>query len=43
MPKYSGVRANVQPVEMRGRVSGYVISGFFTKKQLAELRLGRKT
>jgi len=41
MPKYSGVTVNVQPVEMRGRVSGYVISGFFTKKQLAEL-LGRK-
>src|SRR5215468_2876096 len=29
-PKYSGVTVNVQPVEMRGRVSGYVISGFFT-------------
>jgi hypothetical protein len=39
----SAVVMHIQPVEMRGRISGYVISGFFTKKQLAELRLGRKT
>jgi hypothetical protein len=39
--KYSGVRVNVQPVEMRARVSGYVIARFFIKKQLGEL-LGRR-
>ena len=38
MPKYSGVTFAVQPVEMSGAVSGYVISGFFSKEQLAELR-----
>jgi hypothetical protein len=38
MPKYSGVTFAVQPVEMSGVVSGYVISGFFNKEQLAELR-----
>jgi hypothetical protein len=31
MPKYSGGTVNVQPVEMRGRVSGYVISRLFHK------------
>ena len=38
MPKYSGVTFSAQPVEKNGRISGYVISGFLTKKQLVELR-----
>jgi len=38
MPRYSGVIFQVQPVEKNGRVSGYVVSGFLTKNQLAELR-----
>lgn len=38
MPRYSGVTFNVQPVRKGGRVDGYVVSGFLTKKQLAELR-----
>jgi len=38
MPRYSGVTFNVQPVEQQGKISGYVVSGFLTKKQLAEFR-----
>lgn len=38
MPKYSGVTFTVQPVEKQGKVSGYVVSGFLSKKQLAEFR-----
>ena len=38
MPRYSGVTFNVQPVERQGRVSGFVVSGFLTKKQLVEFR-----
>ena len=38
MPRYSGVTFAVQPVEVRGKVSGYVVSGFVTQKQLRELR-----
>ena len=38
MPEYSGVTFNVQPVEITGKVAGYVVSGFFTKNQLATLR-----
>ena len=38
MPRYSGVTFSVQPVEKSGRISGYVISGFLTKKQLVEVR-----
>jgi hypothetical protein len=38
MPKYSGVTFNVQPVDRQGKVSGYVVSGFLTKKQLVEFR-----
>ncbi|MBX7192622.1 MAG: hypothetical protein K1X94_11220 [Sandaracinaceae bacterium] len=38
MPKYSGVTFSVQPVDQAGKVSGFVVSGFFTKKQLAALR-----
>lgn len=38
MPRYSGVTFNVQPVEKQGKVSGYVVSGFLTTKQLAEFR-----
>ena len=38
MPKYSGVTFNVQPVEKQGKVSGYVVSGFLSKKQLVEFR-----
>jgi hypothetical protein len=38
MPRYSGVTFSVQPIEKRGKVSGYVVSGFLTKRQLAELR-----
>ena len=38
MPRYSGVTFNVQPVETKGKVSGYVVSGFLTKKQLETLR-----
>lgn len=38
MPKYSGVTFTVQPVEKSGRVSGFVVAGFLTKKQLEVLR-----
>jgi len=38
MPRYSGVTFGVQPVEQDGVVSGYVISGFLTTKQLGALR-----
>jgi hypothetical protein len=38
MPKYSAVTFGVQPVAKDGRVSGYVVAGFFTKKQLETLR-----
>jgi len=38
MPKYSGVTFSVQPVETRGKVSGYVVAGFLSKKQLDTLR-----
>ncbi|HEY9289791.1 MAG TPA: hypothetical protein VIP98_00790 [Microlunatus sp.] len=38
MPKYSGVTFAVQPVELDGKVSGYVVSGFMSKNQLATLR-----
>ena len=38
MPKYSGVTFAVQPVEVDGNVSGYVVSGFLSKNQLAALR-----
>ena len=29
---------NVQPVEKQGVVAGYLVSGFLSKKQLAEFR-----
>lgn len=38
MPRYSAVTFNVQEVEKGGRTLGFVVSGFFTKKQLSELR-----
>ncbi|MGD8202280.1 hypothetical protein ACQE98_16695 [Ornithinimicrobium sp. W1679] len=38
MPKYSPVTFNAQPVEKGGEVLGYVVSGFFTRKQLETLR-----
>jgi hypothetical protein len=38
MPNYSGVTFNVQSVQKKGKVSGYVVSGFLTKKQLVEFR-----
>lgn len=38
MPKYSGVTFAVQPVEVGGTTSGYVVSGFMSKNQLATLR-----
>ena len=38
MPRYSGVTFAVQPVEKGGTVSGYVLSGFVSKDQLATLR-----
>jgi hypothetical protein len=38
IPRYSGVTLAVQPVEKSGAVSGYVISGFLSEGQLAELR-----
>jgi hypothetical protein len=38
MPRYSGVTFTVQPVEKGGRVSGFVVAGFFTKSQLEVLR-----
>ena len=38
MPRYSGVTFAVQPVDLGGDVSGYVVSGFLSKNQLAALR-----
>ena len=38
MPRYSGVTFTVQPVEKGGRVSGFVVAGFLTTKQLNILR-----
>lgn len=38
MPRYSAVTFNVQPVQEKARVVGYVVSGFMTRKQLDELR-----
>jgi hypothetical protein len=38
MPRYSGVTFTAQPVEKQGKVQGYVMSGFLTKKQLAQFR-----
>jgi hypothetical protein len=38
MPRYSGITFSIQPVEKNGPVSGYVVSGFLTKKQLGGLR-----
>lgn len=38
MPKYSGVTFSVQPVKQGARILGYVVAGFLTKEQLAELR-----
>jgi hypothetical protein len=38
MPKYSGVTFSVQPVEKAGKVSGFVVAGFLSKKQLQVLR-----
>ncbi|GAA5165862.1 hypothetical protein GCM10011366_04610 [Ornithinimicrobium tianjinense] len=38
MPKYSPVTFDAQPVEKGGEVLGYVVSGFFTRKQLETLR-----
>ena len=34
MPRYSGFTFSVQPVEKSGRVSGYVVSGFFSRSSL---------
>lgn len=38
MPKYTGVTFGVQPVEVDGKVSGYVVSGFLSGNQLTALR-----
>lgn len=38
MPRYSGVTFAVQPVDVEGSVSGYVVSGFVSKNQLDTLR-----
>jgi hypothetical protein len=38
VPKYSGATFAVQEVEKDGKVTGYVVSGFLTRQQLAELR-----
>ena len=38
MPKHSGVAFAVQPVEVDGKVSGYVMSGFVTQNQLDTIR-----
>jgi hypothetical protein len=38
VPKYSSMTFTVQPVETRGRVAGYLVAGFLSKKQLATLR-----
>jgi hypothetical protein len=38
VPRYSGVTFAVQPVEVDDEMSGYVISGFLSTEQLAELR-----
>jgi hypothetical protein len=32
------VTFSVQPVEKEGNIAGYVVSGFLSKKQLAEFR-----
>jgi hypothetical protein len=38
MPKYSAVTFSAQPVESGGKTSGFVVSGFLSKKQLLALR-----
>ncbi len=38
MPRYSGVTFAVQPVEVKGEVTGYVVSGFVNRNQLETLR-----
>jgi hypothetical protein len=38
MPRYSAVTFNVQPVRVGAKLSGFVVSGFVSKKQLAEFR-----
>ena len=38
MPRYSGVTFSVQQVEEAGKVKGFVVAGFLTKKQLQVLR-----
>ncbi len=38
MPRYSGVTFAVQPVEVKGEVTGYVVSGFMNRNQLETLR-----
>lgn len=38
MPRYSGVAFSIQQVEKGGKVQGFVVAGFFTKKQLQVLR-----
>jgi hypothetical protein len=38
VPKYSGVTFAVQPVDVNGSVSGYVVSGFLSGNQLTALR-----
>jgi hypothetical protein len=38
MPRYSGFTFSVQPAERNGKVLGFVVSGFLTKKQLEALR-----
>ncbi len=38
MPRHSGVSISVQPVDKNGRVTGYVIAGFLSQKQLRAIR-----
>jgi hypothetical protein len=38
VPKFSGATFAVQEVEHDGQVTGYVVSGFLSRNQLAELR-----
>ena len=38
MPRYSGVTFAVQPVDVAGELTGYVVSGFLSRNQLAALR-----